>query len=177
MQPLYFGVSQAGTKDVPAGVRWFPWTIPLAIIILVTFVIISRWNLWIYAIWMGWLLVLFGVAMTTFYTRTSSDGKWVSIAIVSGAGIGILFPSLHTASELIASRENDDERQRRAVTNSSFFHYLGKDFCTSWTPARHTTTSQRSTLLNLYPFSSASEQRLVDRARRGSRSRTCMSSH
>jgi hypothetical protein len=128
MQPLYFGVAQAGTKDVPAGVRWFPWTIPLAITILVTFVVISKWNLWIYSIWLGWLLVLFGVAMTTFYTRTSSDGKWVSIAMVAGTGIGILFPSLHTASELIASRENDDERQRRAVTNSSYFHYLGKAF-------------------------------------------------
>lgn len=115
-------------KDVPAGVRWFPWTIPLSIIILVTFVVISRWNAWVYAIWMGWLLVLFGVAMTSFYTRTSTDGKWVSIAIVSGTGIGILFPSLHTASELIASRERDDERQRRAVTNSSFFHCLGKAF-------------------------------------------------
>ncbi|KAL5449959.1 hypothetical protein PMIN07_001607 [Paraphaeosphaeria minitans] len=126
--PLYFGVAEAGMKQVPYGVRWFPWTIPLAIIILVTFVVISKWNAWIYAIWLGWLLVLFGVAMTTFYTRTSADGKWVSIAIVSGTGIGILFPSLHTASELIASRERDDERQRRAVTNSSFFHYLGKAF-------------------------------------------------
>ncbi|KAL1606712.1 hypothetical protein SLS60_004119 [Paraconiothyrium brasiliense] len=126
--PLYFGVADAGMRDVPAGVRWFPWTIPLAVVILFTFVVISRWNAWIYAIWLGWLLVMFGVAMTTFYTRTSSDGKWVSVAIVSGTGIGILFPSLHTASELIASRERDDERQRRAVTNSSYFHYLGKAF-------------------------------------------------
>lgn len=66
--------------------------------------------------------------MTAFYTRTSSDGKWISIAIVSGAGIGILFPSLHTASELIACRESDDEKQRRVVTNSSWFHYVGKSF-------------------------------------------------
>ena len=66
--------------------------------------------------------------MTTFYSRTSSDGMWVSIAMVSGSGIGVLFPSLHTASELIAHRESDDEKQRRAVTNSSWFHHLGKSF-------------------------------------------------
>lgn len=64
--------------------------------------------------------------MTAFYTRTSSDGMWISIAMVSGSGIGILFPSLHTASELIAGREEDDEKQRRAITNASWFHYLGK---------------------------------------------------
>jgi len=66
--------------------------------------------------------------MTTLYTRTSSDGTWIAIAFVSGSGIGILFPSLHTASELIASHEKDEEKQRRAVTNSSWFHYLGKAF-------------------------------------------------
>lgn len=127
-KPLYFGVSEAGMEDVPAGVRWFPWTIPLVITILATFLVISKWNAWIYSIWLGWLLVLFGVAMTIFYTRTSADGKWISIAIVSGIGMGILFPSLHTASELIAAREKDDERQRRAVTNASYFHCLGKSF-------------------------------------------------
>ncbi|KAJ4297665.1 hypothetical protein N0V90_005559 [Kalmusia sp. IMI 367209] len=126
--PLFFGVAQAGAKDVAAGVRWLPWTIPLSILILITFIVISRWNAWVYSIWLGWFLVVLGVAMTTFYSRTSSDGMWVSIALVSGSGIGILFPSLHTASELIATREKDDERQRRAVTNSSWFHYLGKSF-------------------------------------------------
>lgn len=115
-------------KHVPSGVRWLPWSVPLVLFIVATYIVISRWNLWIYAIWLGWFLVLLGVSMTTFYSRTSSDGMWVSIAMVCGSGIGILFPSLHTASELIAHRESDDEKQRRAITNSSWFHHLGKSF-------------------------------------------------
>ncbi|KAF1977760.1 MFS general substrate transporter, partial [Bimuria novae-zelandiae CBS 107.79] len=126
--PLYFGVAQAGTKDLPAGVRWLPWTVPLVILIFATFIVISRWNAWLYAIWLGWFLLLLGIAMTTFYSRTSSDGMLGAIAVVVGSGIGILFPSLHTASELIAGRERDDEKQRRAVTNTSWFHYMGRSF-------------------------------------------------
>lgn len=125
-QPLFFATALAGSKKVPSGTRWLPWSLPLVLLIAATYLVISNWNLWLYAIWLGWFLVVLGVALTSFYSRTSSDAMWISIAMVSGSGIGILFPSLHTASELIAGREDDEEKQRRAVTNAAWFHYLGK---------------------------------------------------
>ena len=53
---------------------------------------------------------------------------WVCVAMLLGSGIGILYPSLHTASELIASQAFDEEMTRRSVTNYGFFHILGKTF-------------------------------------------------
>lgn len=128
-QPFYFSVAKPELSHLPAGVRWFPWTLPLVIFILITFVVVSRWNTWLPSIWLGWVLVLLGVALTTIYARTSPTGTWVSIAIVLGSGVGILYPSLHTASELIAEQEEEDNgKSRRAVTNYTFFQLLGKSF-------------------------------------------------
>ncbi|KAF2256814.1 MFS general substrate transporter, partial [Trematosphaeria pertusa] len=127
--PFYFSVAKPELSHLPAGVRWFPWTLPLVIFILITFVVVSRWNTWLPSIWLGWVLVLLGVALTTIYARTSPTGTWVSIAIVLGSGVGILYPSLHTASELIAEQEEEDNgKSRRAVTNYTFFQLLGKSF-------------------------------------------------
>jgi hypothetical protein len=75
------------------------------------------------AIWVGWLVVVVGIALTTLYSRHSSTAQWVSIAVVSGSGMGILFPSLHTASDVVASQEG---RTKQAVTNFMFFQLLGK---------------------------------------------------
>lgn len=96
-------------------------------LILLTYVIVSRWNCWLFSIWTGWGLVLLGLALTTLYTRHSSVATWVCVAIILGSGIGVLSPSLHTASELIAS-QGDEDISRRAVTNYAFFHILGKSF-------------------------------------------------
>jgi Na+/melibiose symporter-like transporter len=110
------------------GVRWLPWTLPFVCFILVTYIVISRWNCWLLSIWTGWILVLLGISLSTLYTRNSSNAMWVCVAILLGSGIGILYPSLHTASELIASQACDEEMTRRSVTNYGFFHLLGKTF-------------------------------------------------
>ncbi|KAF1948410.1 MFS general substrate transporter [Byssothecium circinans] len=122
--PFFFTVAKMELMSLPPGVRWLPWMLPFVVFIVVTFIVVSRWNLWLPAIWLGWALVVLGVALTTLYTRTSSNAAWICIAMISGSGIGILYPSLHTASELIAAQ--DQSRTRRAITNYTFFHFLGK---------------------------------------------------
>jgi hypothetical protein len=104
-----------------------PWTLPFVTFILITYIVISRWNLWLFSIWTGWVMVLLGISLTTLYTRTSSIATWVAVAVLLGSGIGVLYPSLHTASELIAS-QGDEEMTRRSVTNYAFFHLLGKTY-------------------------------------------------
>jgi hypothetical protein len=112
--------------SLKAGVRWLPWMLPFIILVLTTFIVVSRWNMWLPAIWLGWILVLVGVSLTTLYSRTSSNATWVCIAMIAGSGVGILYPSLHTASELIAA--NNESRARHSITNYTFFHFLGKTF-------------------------------------------------
>jgi fucose permease len=94
---------------------------------MATYIIVSRWNCWLISIWLGWILVLIGVSLSTLLVRTESVAIWVSSAMLLGTGVGILYPSLHTASELIAAVD-DDEMKRRSVTNYAFFHILGKAF-------------------------------------------------
>lgn len=98
---------------------------PLVFFVLATFIVVSRWNTWLLSIWLGWFLVLLGVGLTTVYSRTTTNATWVSIAIVLATGVGILYPSLHTASELIVAQQ-DEAKTRRAVTNYAFFQLLGK---------------------------------------------------
>lgn len=109
---------------MPVGVRWLPWTLPFVICVLVTFMVVSRFNLWLQAIWAGWALTTLGMGLTVMFTRTIPNAGWVCIAMVTGAGLGLLYPSLHTAAELIAAQ--DESRARRVITNYSFFHFLGK---------------------------------------------------
>ncbi|KAF2639122.1 MFS general substrate transporter [Massarina eburnea CBS 473.64] len=122
--PFFFTVAKVELMSLPPGVRWLPWMLPFVIFVLITFIAVSRWNLWLPAIWLGWALVVLGVSLTTLYTRNSSNAAWIVIAMISGSGIGILYPSLHTASELIAAQ--DESRARRTITNYTFFHFLGK---------------------------------------------------
>jgi hypothetical protein len=116
-QPFYFTVAKLDLSHLMPGVRWLPWTLPFI-----------SWNCWLLMIWIGWALVLLGIALTTLYTRTSSNAIWVLAAVILGSGIGILYPALHTASELIASQAGDEEMTRRSVTNYGFFHLMGKAF-------------------------------------------------
>lgn len=126
-QPFYFGVAKPDLNDAPSGVRWFPWTLPLVIFIIITFLVVSSWNCWLPAVWLGWFVVVLGVALTSLFSRTSPNAQWVSIAILLGSGVGILYPSLHTVHELIVAQEQDG-KARRAVTNFMFFQLLGKTF-------------------------------------------------
>ncbi|CAI6258973.1 unnamed protein product [Periconia digitata] len=124
--PFFFTVAKLDLASLPVGVRWLPWTLPFIICVTVTFIVVSRWNLWLLAIWIGWALTTLGISLTVLFTRTVPNVGWVCIAIVTGAGLGVLYPSLHTAAELIAAQ--DINKARRAITNYSFFHFLGKAF-------------------------------------------------
>jgi hypothetical protein len=91
--------------------------------VLVTYLINRVWNCWRAAVWIGWMLTTVGIALTTLYTRQLSTIGWICIAVILGSGMGILFPSLHTASDVAASREGST---KQAVANFMFFQLLGK---------------------------------------------------
>jgi hypothetical protein len=123
LQPLFFGVAKTDVGHTVVGEIFFPWTISLVAFVLITFFVVRKWDCWRVSIWMGWLLVVVGIALTTLFSRQSPTVQWVSIAIALGSGMGILFPSLHTASDVVASQEG---RTKQAVTNFMFFQLLGK---------------------------------------------------
>lgn len=108
------------------GTYWFPWTFPIAITALITFLVISRWGFWRKAIWLGWVLLTLGGALTTLFSRTISDASWICIAITTGTGIGILYPSLHLFLQTLDVPEEDG--LRKTVTSFTFFQLLGNTF-------------------------------------------------
>ncbi|KAF2866203.1 major facilitator superfamily domain-containing protein [Massariosphaeria phaeospora] len=123
--PFYFSVAKHTLSHTHTGVQLISWTIPLAILAGATVVAIGRWGCWRWAIWSGWGLVVLGIALTSLLTRVSSSTMWVAIAIVSGSGVGILYPSLSAASQLAVSHDEEYELTR-AVTNFVFFQFLGQ---------------------------------------------------
>ncbi|OBT61057.1 hypothetical protein VE03_09146 [Pseudogymnoascus sp. 23342-1-I1] len=118
--PLYFEAVK-GYSPVIAGVAMFPDSfsvVPSAILvgILITYTGYYRW-----AIWLGWVLTTFGMGLCLLESNTSIPA-WIFLMVVSGLGLGILFPSLIFAIQ--ASAKPRDVAM--AVAMTSFFRSFGQ---------------------------------------------------
>ncbi|KAF2190863.1 MFS general substrate transporter [Zopfia rhizophila CBS 207.26] len=119
--PLYFEAAK-NVSLVRTGVSMLPWTLALAIFALTTAVYIVKSRHYRPAIWLGWFLITLGVALMALFTRSSTTATFVGIAMVSGIGLGVLYPALSIASQAPAQNDN----LPFAVTNYSFFQTLGQ---------------------------------------------------
>lgn len=72
--------------------------------------------------WAAWFLVVLGFALMAILTRDSGTAKWLCIALASGFGVGILYPTLSTLAYSTRQIEYKDD----AVTNLAFFQSFGQ---------------------------------------------------
>ncbi|ORY13563.1 major facilitator superfamily domain-containing protein [Clohesyomyces aquaticus] len=129
--PLYFSVAKPDLSLVRTGVCLLPWTITLASFAMLTAVFaVNKGNGSRYqpATWLGWFFTTFGVALMILITRTSTPSLWVPVALFSGIGLGILYPSLRASSLAQVAACSDTARLASAITNHSFFQSLGSTF-------------------------------------------------
>lgn len=92
-QPLYFEAVK-GYKPVIAGVALFPATFTVAPLSIITGIAITKSGHYRWSIWSGWAITTLGMGVLLLWKVDTSIPTWLFTELVSGIGLGILFPSL-----------------------------------------------------------------------------------
>ncbi|CAF9940140.1 MAG: hypothetical protein ALECFALPRED_008438 [Alectoria fallacina] len=119
--PLYYEAVK-GETPVIAGISLFPATFTVAPAAMVTGIVISRTGRYRWAIWSGWVLTTLGTGILYLLDVNTTTVQWVFLNLVSGLGMGVLFPSM--AFSIQAATTNKD--LAFAVALFSFFHAFGQ---------------------------------------------------
>jgi len=120
-QPLYFEAVK-GYKPVIAGVALFPATFTVAPLSIATGIAITKSGHYRWSIWGGWAVTTLGMGLLNIWKVDSNIPTWLFTELVSGIGLGILFPSLLYQIQA-AARAQD---VAFAAAMFSFFRAMGQ---------------------------------------------------
>lgn len=119
--PLYYETVK-GETPMLSGVSLFPETFTVAPAAMVTGILITKTGRYRWAIWGGWFLTTFGSGLLCLLKADTPTVAWVFLNLISGLGLGILFPSM--AFSIQAATTNKD--LAFAVALFSFFRAFGQ---------------------------------------------------
>ena len=119
--PLYFEAVK-GKTPILAGIDLFPATFTVAPAAVVTGIVISKTGRYRWAVWSGWLLTTLGTGLLYLLDVNTTTVQWVFINLVSGLGMGIIFPAMTFSIQ--AATINKD--LAFAVALFSFFRAFGQ---------------------------------------------------
>ncbi len=119
--PLYYEAVK-GETPIIAGISLFPATFTVAPAAMATGIVITKIGRYRWAIWSGWALTTFGVGLLYLLDVQTTTVQWIFLNLVSGVGMGLLFPSMAFAIQ--AASKNED--LAFAVALFSFFRAFGQ---------------------------------------------------
>ena len=119
--PLYYEAVK-GYTPIVSGIALFPETFTVAPAAGITGFLITKTGHYRWAIWSGWVLAVVGNGLLYLLDVDTSITAWIFINLVSGLGLGLLFPSM--AFSIQASTSNKD--LAFAVAMYSFFRAFGQ---------------------------------------------------
>ncbi|OJD33107.1 mfs multidrug transporter [Diplodia corticola] len=99
--PLYFEGAK-NLSPIGAGVALFPWTFTVAPAAVIVGFLIARMGRYRWALWSGWVCVCAGMGLLIIYEADTPTKIWVPLALVSGLGLGILYPSQSLCNQAAA---------------------------------------------------------------------------
>jgi len=119
--PLYFQAVQ-GYSPIIAGVTALPQTLTVVPCAMAAGVAAAWTGKYRWALWAGWSMTTLGCGILYLLGPGTSIVEWVFLMLVSGIGIGLLFPSMLLSIE--ASSPQEDIAV--AATLFEFFSHLGQ---------------------------------------------------
>ncbi|KAI9760450.1 MAG: hypothetical protein M4579_001644 [Chaenotheca gracillima] len=119
--PLYYQVAQ-GLSPILSGVALFPQSFTVAPSAVVVGILVTKTGSYKLSIWVGWALTTFGMGLLVLPTQYTHTAAWVFINLVSGLGLGILYPSMSFAVQATASNKDLPV----AAAMFSFFRAFGQ---------------------------------------------------
>jgi MFS family permease len=120
-QPLYFEAVQ-GYSPIVSGVALFPATFTVAPSAVAVGFLITKTGRYRWSIWLGWTLTTLGAGILHLLDVNTTIPQWVFIDLISGLGLGILFPSLQFQLQAASSNSH----LAFAVAMFSFFRSFGQ---------------------------------------------------
>ncbi|KAI4112307.1 MAG: hypothetical protein LQ338_008326, partial [Usnochroma carphineum] len=103
--PLFF----EGAKDytpVLAGVSALPQSLTVVPCAMVVGIVAAKTGHYRWAIWIGWVLTTLGSGLLYLLKPTTSTLGWIFLMLVSGVGIGLLFPAMALAIQASVPPKN-----------------------------------------------------------------------
>ncbi|KAL9134462.1 MAG: hypothetical protein Q9175_004356 [Cornicularia normoerica] len=119
--PLYYEAVK-GETPIVTGISLFPATFTVAPAAVITGIVITKIGRYRWAIWSGWVLTTLGTGLLCVLDVNTTTIQWVFLNLVSGLGMGVLFPSM--TFSLQAATINKD--LAFAVALFSFFRAFGQ---------------------------------------------------
>ena len=119
--PLYYEAVK-GETPILSGVSLFPQTFTVAPMAVVTGFIITKFGYYRWAIWSGWAITTLGIGLLYLLDVHTSTVAWIFLNLISGVGMGLLFPSMAFAIQ--AATTNKD--LAFAVAMFAFFRAFGQ---------------------------------------------------
>ena len=119
--PLYYEAVK-GETPIISGISLFPATFTVAPAAMATGFAVTKTGRYRWAIWSGWVLTTLGTGILYLLDVNTTTVQWVFINLVSGLGMGILFPAMAFAVQ--AASTNKD--LAFAVALFSFFRAFGQ---------------------------------------------------
>ncbi|MCJ1371476.1 hypothetical protein MMC20_002693 [Loxospora ochrophaea] len=99
--PLYFEGVQSYSPII-AGVSALPQTCTVIPCAMAVGVVAAKTGHYRWALWVGWVLTTFGVGLLYLMATTTTIPQWIFLLLVSGIGIGLLFPAMALAIQASA---------------------------------------------------------------------------
>ncbi len=99
--PLFFEGAQDFTP-VLAGVSALPQSLTVVPCVAVVGVIAAKTGHYRWALWLGWTLTTLGSGLLYLLSPTTTIPAWIFLMLVSGIGIGLLFPAMALAIQASA---------------------------------------------------------------------------
>jgi hypothetical protein len=121
LQPFYFQAAK-GYSGLISRIAQFPFTFTVGPFAVVIGVIIAKNNSYRWAIWLGWLAALVGICHIPIFKADTSTSIWFPISLLTGAGLGILYPGMSFAIQASAT----DTDLPYAVSLFTFFRSFGQ---------------------------------------------------
>ncbi|KAI9893422.1 MAG: hypothetical protein M1814_006719 [Vezdaea aestivalis] len=119
--PLYF-LAVKDFTPILSGVALFPQTFTVAPAAVVVGFVVTATGRYRWSVWAGWFFSTLGIGLEIYLKRDTSTVSWIFLNLISGIGLGFLFPGLAFAVQ--ASVDNDDVAF--AVAAFSFFRAFGQ---------------------------------------------------
>ena len=119
--PLFFEGAQGFTPTL-AGVSALPQSLTVVPCAAVVGIVAAKTAHYRWALWVGWTLTTLGTGLLCLFTPSTSVPAWVFIMLVSGIGIGLLFPSMNLAIQ----SSSDPKDIAIAATLFTFFRCFGQ---------------------------------------------------
>lgn len=114
-----------GFSPLMSGVAALPQTATIVPCAVAVGVIVGKTGRYRWAIWLGWLLTTFGMGLLIYLGVNTSTPAWIFLTIVSGIGIGLLFPSIALAVQASTPPEDVATASTLVIWFRSFGQSLG----------------------------------------------------